>query len=374
MDELSLLRRARTDIPERTPDEIARGRAALFTAIEDESPFAIFDPADTAATAPMREPLDRRRRRVATWTGFSVLGAAALTVTLVTVNVVGVPGVEVGADPAAASVLESAATATLDFSDPVVGAGQYMLVQTDALYLGQGNVPGDADSPAAFLENSHEELYVPAGRADDWVWIRCMRTPAQTFGPESEAFAAQVAEDQAKWDTDLIRHLPAGAAPNGSMFSGYGNGTTVSDDYTALPRDPTQLLHAIYEINGETGPSRDAQAFEWIVSTLRGGTVPAEFRAALYKATAEIPDVTITEKQATLNGKTGIAIGRQEPSSNTRRDIIIDPTTGQFIGEREVAIDGWAGVPAGTIMASTAVTTTIVDAAPTDTALCGNHR
>lgn len=232
----------------------------------------------------MREPLDRRRRRVATWTGFSVLGAAALTVTLVTVNVVGVPGVEVGADPAAASVLESAATATLDFSDPVVGAGQYMLVQTDALYLGQGDVPGDADSPAAFLENSHEELYVPAGRADDWVWIRCMRTPAQTFGPESEAFAAQVAEDQAKWDADLIRHLPAGAAPNGSMFSGYGNGTTVSDDYDALPRDPTQLLHAIYEINGETGPSSDAQAFEWIVSTLRGGTVPAEFRAALYLA------------------------------------------------------------------------------------------
>jgi RNA polymerase sigma-70 factor (ECF subfamily) len=158
------------------------------------------------------------------------------------------------------------------------------------------------------------------------------------------------------------------------MFSGYSTGTTTSDDYDALPRDPTQLLHAIYEINGETGSSRDGQAFEWIVSTLRGGTVPAEFRAALYQATAEIPGVTITEEQATLNGKTGTAIGRLELSSDTRRDIIIDPATGQFIGEREVTLDGWAGVPAGTIMSSTAVTTTLVDAAPTDTALCGNHR
>ncbi|MEV4688229.1 CU044_5270 family protein [Microbacterium sp. LWH3-1.2] len=373
MDELSLLRRARTDIPERTPDQIAHGRAALFTAIEDESPFGIVDPAERAATTATVKPVKRRRRRVAAWTSFSVLGASALTITLVAVNVVGVPGVEVGADPAAASVLGSAAAATLQFSDPVVGAGQYMRVQTDALYLGQGNVPGDPETPAAFLENAHDELYVPANQEDEWVWVRCVRTLAETFGPESEAFAAQVAEDQAKYDADIIRRFPAGVAPSG-LINGYGNGTTTSDDYDALPSDPTQLLQAIYEVNGETGPSRDGQAFEWIVTTLRGGTVPAEFRAALYKATAEIPDVTVTEGQATLNGKTGVAIGRLEPSSNTRRDIIIDPATGRFIGEREIAVDGWPGVPGNTIMASTAVTTTVADAAPTDTALCGSHR
>ena len=122
------------------------------------------------------------------------------------------------------------------------------------------------------------------------------------------------------------------------------------------------------------GQSRDGQALEWITSTLRRGTVPAEFRAALYKTAAEIPGVTITEEQATLNGKTGVAIGRLETASNTRRDLIIDPATGQFIGEREVILDESAGVPAGTVTASSAVTTTVVDAAPADAALCGNHR
>lgn len=60
--------------------------------------------------------------------------------------------------------------------------------------------------------------------------------------------------------------------------------------------------------------------------------------------------------------------------ADTRRDIIIESTTGQFIGERELILNGVASVPANTIMASTAVTTTIVDAAPMDTAVCGNHR
>ena len=38
MDEISLLRRSRNDIPERAPEDIARGRAALFDAIDSETP------------------------------------------------------------------------------------------------------------------------------------------------------------------------------------------------------------------------------------------------------------------------------------------------------------------------------------------------
>lgn len=237
MDEISLLRRARTDIPERTPDEVARGRAALFAAIEDESPFAAVHPSgDDARTRP--RPAERRRRRAAAWTGFSVLGATALTVTLVAVNVVGVPGVDVGgAEPAAASVLESAAEATLQFSDPVVGAGQYLRVQTDAVYLAQGSISAEAET-TGFLENSHEELYVPADREDDWVWAQCMRTPVQTFGPESEAFA----ESQSGAGGDIQRTFPGGITPSGGAVAGYNTGTQTTVDYAALPQDPEQRL------------------------------------------------------------------------------------------------------------------------------------
>ena len=149
------------------------------------------------------------------------------------------------------------------------------------------------------------------------------------------------------------------------------DGQGSSADYDALPRDPRQLLDKIYELNEDSGQSRDGQALEWITTALRRGTAPAEFRAALYKAAAEIPGVEITEDQATLNGKTGIAIGRLETASNTLYDIIIDPETGQFIGEREVTVDGYAGMPAGTTTGWTTVTTTVVSSAPADVATCG---
>lgn len=373
MDELSLLRRARTDIPERTPDEIAQGRAALFRAIEDESPFAIFaQTADTPSPAPTPKPLNRRRRRAVAWTGLSVLGAAALTVTLIGVNVVGVPGVGVGgAEPAAASVLESAATATLQFSDPTVAPGQYLLVQTDGVFLGQGSISADAET-TGFLENYHDELYVPADREDDWVWVQCVRTPAQTFGPESEALAKLVADDYAKYDADIIRQFPGGITPSGA-FAGYDNGTESTIDYAALPQDPEQLLQKIYDMNEAALP--DDQALAWIVATLMRGTVPAEFRAVLYETAALIPGVTITDNEATLNGVAGVAVGRIEPERKTRQDLIIDPATGQFIGERQVLLEGIGDdIPPGTLMASTAVTTTVVDDAPADAALCSSHR
>lgn len=371
MDELSLLRRARTDIPERTPNQIARGRAALFAAIEEESPFAISDQADSdAPLAP--KPVKSRRQRAAAWTGFSVLGATALTVTLVAVNVIGVPGVDVGgAEPAAASMLESAATATLQFSDPVVGPGQYQLVQTDAIFVAQGSISAD-DETTGFLQNYHDELYLPANREDDWVWVQCMRTTAQTFGPESEAFAKFSADEEVQSGSDIRRSFPGGITPSGA-FAGWRDGIQPTTDYAALPQEPEQLLQKIYEMNAAELP--DDQALAWITERLMRGTVPAEFRAVLYKTAALIPGVTITENQATLNGVTGVAVGRVEPERKERQDLIIDPATGQFIGQRVVLLDGIGNyIPPGTLMASTAVTTTVVDAAPADAALCSNHR
>lgn len=367
MDEISLLRRSRNDIPERTPQNIARGRAALFRAIDEESPFSLFAGVENLQVV---EPRVRRRRRTMVWTGFSALTATGLTVAIVAANVLGFGGLDGAADPAAASVLESAATATLEFSDPVVAAGQYKLVRTDAIFAATGSV--EKDGPfVSFLENYHDETYVPADRAADWVWISCARTPFQTFGPESEALAKMFASGG---DTSVFRRLPGGDAPNGDAFGGYNNGTrNLSDDYNALPGDPQQLLDAIYAFNGKAGQSRDGEALVWIADTLRSGTVPAEARAALYKAAALIPGVTITEEQATLNGAKGTAIGRVETASNTRQDLIIDPATGQFIGERQVALNGYNGLPAGTTIASTAVTTTVVDTAPTDTSTCGAH-
>lgn len=391
MDEISLLRRARTDIPERTPASVARGRAALFAQIEAETPYAPFAAVgDDTTFAPL--PLRRRRRRAVAWTGFSALGAGALTIALVVGNVFGIAGWHVEADPAAADALNAAAIATLEVSDPQLAPGQYLHVRTDAVYTIQAHLDEDVDAARVngvvedlntveaqyYMQREQLEVFRPVNRNDSWWWIQCRRSVAQTFGPKSE-LAAQQDPLNTEGPIGHLMELPGGRfkyelPSGGAEFSNPVGGFTVpggaSDDFTRLPLEPDDLLTEIYRLNGQSGPSRDGQALVWIADTLRGGAVPAEYRAAMYQAAALIPGVTITDEQATLNGTTGIAIGRDETNNSFRQEIIIDPATGQFIGERRVALEGYGAVAAGTSVGWTAVTTEIVDAAPTDVSTC----
>lgn len=76
---------------------------------------------------------------------------------------------------------------------------------------------------------------------------------------------------------------------------------------------------------------------------LRTGVVPADLRAALYKAAALIVGVTMADKQATVDGRTGIAVGIPTSDGVARRDIIIDPTSGLVIGEQDVLLKDYPG-------------------------------
>lgn len=202
----------------------------------------------------------------------------------------------------------------------------------------------------------------PLDRDDDCVWLRGTSKPFETFGPESKKAAdeqwAQVIADNRADCQEKLR------APGGRFYS-YENAHSPEalDD---LPRDPNRLLNHIYRVTLLAGPSPDGEALVWIADTLRSGAIPANLRAAMYKAAAMIPDVEVTEHTANLNCRTGIAIGRLESSNGIRQDIIIHPASGQLIGERQVLTkaDKIAGYPAGTVIASTAITTAVVDSAP----------
>ena len=355
MDEISLLNRVRADIPERHPDDVIRGRAALLRSI-DAPP----------APTPARHP---RRRWI--WGGSAVAATCALTGVFVFGGALGAPG---GADPAAAAVLGSAAAAARTVVDPVVGPGQYLQVTTDAVYAGMGTTEADSEAArqrgedsikdgdlTAFLERDLRALWVPFDRSGEWIEVRCARTPVQTFGPRSEAFAAE---------SGILGSDARQAFPGGKTESGMSVATLDPETAAALPRDPRQLLAKIYQENGAAGPSRDGEALVWIADRLRSGTVSAELRSVFYDTAALIPGVTITEQQATLNGRTGTAIGRDETENGFRQDIIIDPDTGAFIGERQVLLRPVADMPAGTATGSSSVTTTVVDAAPEGTSLC----
>jgi hypothetical protein len=343
MDELTLLR----GLGERAagPDDAAvtRARAALLARIREEA-----DPAP--APAP-------RRRRAVRWSAGGALVAGALAATLVLTGTVGLGGWRGTADPAAADALHAAALRTVEVVDPVVGPGQYLRVETRAMHTTRGD-------DGFFQTLDTERLYLPADRDDAWV--------LQRLAPEPHSGTTAAAREQAE---ELHDDLVAADGPDGELlradggrFSG-GKPLDASDDELAsLPRDPERLLDRIRELTRGAGRSAEGQALVWIADTMRSGTVPADLRAALLDAAALIPGVTVTERQATLDGRTGIAIGRYESADRTRQDIIIDPATGQVIGEREVQVEenrADAGAfPARSTISWTSVTTSVVDEAP----------
>ena len=337
-DELTLLRKVRDDVAEPSTTALNAGRAALLEA------------AEPAAAKPIKP---HRALRRAGWTTLGVVAAGGLATALVLGNVIGLAGWRGGADPAAADSLSRAAAATIKTADPVVGPGQYLEVSTKAVYAA-------ISQSSTYLAHQDGQVYIPADHDADWVWVRDPETAAKTFGPASERQAAEEAPTTSA--PDIIR------AAQGAFY----NGRPMDWGLRALPHDPQQLLNYIYRTTAGRGVSPDGEALGTIADILRTGVVPAELRAVLYRALAGIPGVTISDTTATLDGRTGVAFGRDE-GNGLRQEIIIDPATGLMIGEREVVLREGVlpGVPAGESMGWTSVTTTVVDAAPSGGTLCG---
>jgi hypothetical protein len=332
MDDLTLLRSIRE--PEApSPDALAQGRSALMDSM-------------------IAKPVPRRSRRGIRLAGIGALGVGALVTALVLTNIVGFAGWRGGAEPAAAEVLHSAALAAIKSVDPRVGEGEFLLVATSAVYSATSQT---ATNTASYLFHIEDELYVPADRDDDWVWVRHPAETFQTFGPESEAAAGAVGDIHPGAQGELLQ-APAGAFYGGASGGSYG-------DLKSLPREPVQLLNYIYRVTLGAGNSADGEALVFIADRLRTGAVPADLRAAFFEAAAMIPGVTLTEGRATLDGRTGVAIGRDEGTID-RQEIIIDPDTGLFIGERRVTLMALNEIPAGTVVAWSAVTTSVADSAP----------
>jgi len=98
--------------------------------------------------------------------------------------------------------------------------------------------------------------------------------------------------------------------------------------------------------------------FNYALDTLRNGVTPADLRAALYRVMSTLPGIVVTQDVINLDGRAGTALGIQGPG--IRQDVIIDPTTGQFIGSRSVQTAQAEGIPAGTTVGWTAVQTEVV--------------
>jgi len=357
MNDLQLLRGMRSDVGSAPQATLARGRKKLLSRIDAGTVGSGFGGAPEAV--PDGGP---RRKRVMARRVLLASAAAAVLVGGIVVADVVAPGGRPGATAEAAEVLNNAAANAIKTSDPTVKPGQYLKVDTKAVY--GATVSRANGTVVSWLETQDGQVYVPADMSSEWVWNREARVPTTFFGKESKAEAER-----------YVASLNGGAGPRlegiirGKGGAFYGSpqqilGSPLLDAIKTLPREPRKLLDLIYERTKGSGPTPESEALITIADSLRTGVIPADLRAAMYKAAALIPGVVVADKQATLDGRKGVALGVYWADGKLRQDIIIDPATGLMIGERTMHLAAMDGIPANTATGWTSVKTSVVDSAP----------
>lgn len=337
----------RTDLPSALiPDDAAFTRMEhdLFERIAAEEEAPIGAPV-AIRTSTKRASKRMTRRR---WVGVMAAAAAVTVATMLASNLVG-PN---AATAEAAEVLRSAAAATIASSDPVVGPGEYLAVYTTSASTG-------SYVDFAIQVRQRAVLYVPYNRDDVWVESRQSLSAGEMYGNVENAQAEidKLASDPGSGDI-VLRDGQAG------QFIDYGDRS--GSQIALLPTDSGELLTYLYDHVQTEGSSRSADelVFMDVSDLLRTGLVPAALRASLYDVLARVPGVYLSDGQANLDGRTGVAISRTSSDSHIGQ-IIIDPTTGLVIGMRTVTTEADGYFPAGSVTHLTSVQTLVVGDAPT---------
>lgn len=319
---------------------------------------ALLERADEAANAVMEVAGSRRpRRRVRHWVAASaVVGVLASGGVLAQTITFG--GGPPPATAEAAELLERAATQTIGAVDEPA-AGQYRYVETHAWWMRTAIEHGRQEF--TWLAEHVHRTWVPEKETDEWLHRR-EETGKRSWvvGTEQDARAAGI---------PLVDPMAEGEwrAPCGDWFAeqegrkpcsqGAGWHNPTPEWQASLPKDPDALYERLREDAPENSRG-DTELLVYAADALRTGLLTKDVRAALYQALAELPGLDVTDRSANLDGRVGIALGMDD--GTMREEIIIDPETGQFIGERTVTTKGNGAIKSGTVISHTSVITDVV--------------
>jgi len=215
---------------------------------------------------------------------------------------------------------------------------------------------GDGDHGTfAYLGENILQTWIPADPNDEWLQRRTV-SPNRQWVVGDEKIAGESAFGQG-WPEGEFRGRRGEFFPNSdadAVSTSFANPTVEYLD--ELPDDPT----ALYEkLRAESGS--DVQLLSDVASGLRSGLVSNHVTSNIYRALIALPTLEVTDRQANLDGRIGTGVG--VVNNGLRTEIIIDPVTGEFIGERVITLDGYDDIPPGTAVEFSSVTRLGVDAA-----------
>jgi hypothetical protein len=293
----------------------------------------------------------RRHRPVA-------VAAAAVVAALVVGGIlVSSPGTTPAAAPVdARAVLELAAAQTTDATDPVLGPGQYRYIETRSWGLTAGT--DDDGHVIGALAEYRTQYWMPADLRQDGLAVSGQTGEHQwVVGTEADAHSINLAPDEPERITAPCARFYSGSD---GICDGPGSWSSPTPAFLAgLPRDPAQLLTRL-EHDAPVDDQGKTELLNLALGLLRNPVVlPADLRSALYLALSRIDGLTRTPGSVNLDGRPGTALGFDNGTHRT--EIIVDPDTGEFIGEREVVTSTSLEIPTGTVTGYTSVSTGVAD-------------
>ncbi|BCJ48277.1 hypothetical protein GCM10010168_26370 [Actinoplanes ianthinogenes] len=283
------------------------------------------------------------------------LAAAAAVILAVAVAVVAIRGrTPDGAMVLVAQTLNTAADAPIQAVDEPVPAGKYRYIAVHSMAAVFQN------SDLGALRGVKQELWVPAERAGEWFRLETDTGERVPLLGTAEQLTAAGFDDRS---APIRETGPCGAFGPGisDMCTAKGTWQVPTAAFVAgLPRDPRKLFDRLRDDTDGRGRDADQEVLVYVADALRSGLIPADLRSALYRALAYLPTLKIVEERATLDGRTGTALGIA--AAGERLEVIIDPVTGLYIGERTRRTTAARGLPAGTLIQSSSVAYGVAEA------------
>jgi len=238
----------------------------------------------------------------------AIVAAVAATTALASIAILFGVTYEGGAsqpviDKGAVQLLAKVANVAARQPAPRVRDGQYMYVETRAAVTARRPVPWTGTQAHPFPRHSHLKMIT------ERIWVPVANSCGSAWTPVGEKCR------RIGWLNDPTYRL-----------------------LQTLPTNPHALLATIERVERGHGPSLAQEAFVTIGDLLRNTIAPPKVAAALYRAAALIPGITLVRHAKDAIGRSGIAVARLGPGADggVREELIFSRSTLRLIGEGSV--------------------------------------